>query len=73
MLVSKAKGSTANGGGGKKAECDAAGGESRVLQCLGISSERLAANNAAPGTLGFCGLSYGGCIDSWTPVLNFNI
>lgn len=42
----------------KKAECNSAGEESRVPQCLGISNERLVVNNAAPGTLGFCRLSY---------------
>lgn len=60
VLVSKAKGSMVNGGGGKTAECNSAGEESRVPQCLGISisKERLVVNNAAPSTLGFCRLSY---------------
>lgn len=47
-------------GEGGKAECSLAGEEGRVPQCLGssISNERLAVNTAAPGTLGFCRLSF---------------
>lgn len=60
MPVSKAEGGTVNGGGGKRAECNSAGEEIRVWQRLGISvsNERPVVNNAAPGTLGFCRLSY---------------